>query len=49
MPNTLVNNKQKAGAYRVVFNGSSLPSGVYFYRLSVNGMGIETKRMLLLK
>jgi hypothetical protein len=47
--NTLVNNEQKAGAYRVDFNGSSLPRGVYFYRLSVNGMGIETKRMLLIK
>ena len=47
--NTLINNEQKAGAYRVNFNGSSLPSGVYFYRLSMNGMGIETKRMLLIK
>ena len=47
--NTLVNRIQKAGAYRIDFNGSSLPSGIYFYRLSINGIGIETKRMLLIK
>jgi endonuclease I len=36
------------GAHRVPFDGSDLPSGVYYYRLSA-GDRVLTKRMLLLK
>jgi len=53
---TLVNKQQQPGNYTVNFNASSinggLPSGVYFYRLIVNGEGkifIETKKMILLE
>jgi hypothetical protein len=45
----LVNNEFKvAGRYTYDFNGSSLPSGVYFYRLETEGFA-NTKRMMLVK
>jgi len=45
---TLVNQKQNAGTYEVDFDGSNLPSGVYFYKLE-NTNSSDTKRMILLK
>ena len=45
---TLVNEIKPKGAYTFKFDASSLPSGVYFYRLTA-GNFIETKKMLLLK
>lgn len=45
---TLVNQQQSAGSYEVDFNGSSLPSGVYFYKLQSENFS-ETKRMTLIK
>ena len=45
---TLVNEEKPAGKYSVEFNGSSLPSGVYFYQIKA-GNYIKTKKMLLLK
>ncbi len=45
---TIVNERLNAGTYRVDWNASEFPSGVYFYRLSAEGYG-ETKRMLLVK
>ncbi len=45
----LVNEKQNAGSYSVEFNGSNLPSGIYFYSLTANGGIVDTKRMILLK
>ena len=44
----LVNEEKPAGSYRVEFNASSLPSGVYFYQLKA-GNFIETKKMVLMK
>ena len=44
----LMNEVKSAGSYREVFNASSLPSGVYVYKLTA-GSYIETKKMLLLK
>jgi len=44
----LVNENQRTGSYSVDFNGLDLPSGIYFYKLSVNDF-IETKKMVLLK
>jgi hypothetical protein len=46
---TLVNEKQAAGTYEVSFDASNLTSGIYFYSLFVDGMRIDTKRMVLIK
>ncbi len=45
---TLVNENQDAGTHLVVFNASSLPSGIYFYRIQA-GNFIDTKKMILAK
>ena len=45
---TLVNEKLSPGKYKVEFDGSGLPSGVYFYRLA-SGEFTDTKRMMLIK
>jgi hypothetical protein len=45
---TLVNEKQNAGIYEVEFDGSSLPSSVYFYMLT-SGDLTETRKMFLVK
>ena len=46
---TLVNNEfKKADYYTVMFNGSNLSSGVYFYRI-VADKYVMTKKMVLLK
>jgi len=51
----LVNEEKPAGRYEVVFDGSGLSSGVYFYRISVTphsgqaGNFSEVKKLLLLK
>ncbi len=45
---TLVNQAQPAGTYQVRFNATGMPTGLYFYRLSV-GENVEVKRMLLVK
>ena len=45
---TLVNEIKPAGTYNIVFDGSSLSSGMYFYKLEA-GNFTETKRMLLIK
>lgn len=44
----LMNERKDAGEYSVDFNGNGLSSGVYYYRLEVNGIA-ETKKMLLIK
>ena len=45
---TLVNEKLKPGEYEVIFNGSTIPSGVYFYKLQ-SGNFTDTKKLVLLK
>ncbi|NQV29408.1 MAG: DUF1566 domain-containing protein [Candidatus Marinimicrobia bacterium] len=45
---TLANGPRSAGTYSIKFNASEFPSGVYIYRLQVNGMS-SSKRMLLIK
>ncbi|MBK9333766.1 MAG: T9SS type A sorting domain-containing protein [Ignavibacteria bacterium] len=44
----LVNEKQNPGTYQIEFDGSGLPGGVYFYRLTAGEL-TETKSMMLLK
>lgn len=44
----LINADKQAGTYIVDFNASSLSSGVYFYKLEVNGF-VDIKKMTLLK
>jgi len=39
---------KKAGEYEFTFDGSAFSSGIYFYKLEVNGF-IDTKKMILLK
>ena len=45
---TLVNEILGAGSHSVTFSSDRLASGVYFYRLSWNGL-VQTKEMLVLK
>ncbi|HRB01466.1 MAG TPA: YCF48-related protein [Ignavibacteria bacterium] len=45
----LVNEKQNAGYNSVEFDGSGFASGIYFYRLEIDGNIIDSKRMILLK
>ena len=45
---TLVNEEKPAGEYKVKFDGSNLPSGIYFYQLKA-GNFIQTKKMILLR
>ena len=45
---TLVNEKLQAGMYEVKFEGTNLPSGVYYYRVETKNYS-ETKKMLLIK
>ncbi len=45
---TLANEVQNPGKYEVDFEGSRLPSGVYFYRLTA-GRFTEVKKLMLIK
>jgi len=52
---TLVSAEQKAGTYRVKFNGNGLAGGVYFYRLHIGAASDKTgsfdkvRKMILLR
>ncbi len=45
---TLLNESLKPGTYLASFDGSSLNSGMYFYKITAGGYS-ETKRMMLEK
>jgi hypothetical protein len=47
----LVDSRQEAGSYELRWNASNLASGVYFYRLHVEGVKgfMMTKKMILMK
>jgi hypothetical protein len=44
----LIDGFRRAGNYEIDFNGSDMPSGVYFYTL-ISGEFRETRRMILIK
>lgn len=46
---TLVDEKQSPGNYEIDFNGHDFSSGIYMYKLAVDGNAVGTKRMVLLK
>ncbi|HAY33266.1 MAG TPA: T9SS type A sorting domain-containing protein [Ignavibacteria bacterium] len=46
---SLLNEKKSTGNYEIKFDGSSLSGGVYFYRLSADGVSVDTKSMMLIK
>lgn len=45
---TLVNERLNPGTYETTFDGSSLTSGVYFYKMVTDGFS-ETRKMILIK
>ena len=45
---TLENGYKQSGSYSIAFDGSSLPSGTYFYQLSSKGF-VKTEKMSLIK
>ena len=45
---TLVNEEKPLGNYEVEFGATTLPSGIYFYKLQA-GKFVETKKMVLMK
>jgi len=45
---TLVNQEQSAGTFECRFDGASLPSGLYFYRLRTDSYS-ETRKLLLVR
>lgn len=44
----LINERLKAGVYETDFNGASLASGTYFYKIETNNF-VETRKMVLIK
>ncbi|RMG92519.1 MAG: T9SS C-terminal target domain-containing protein [Chloroflexi bacterium] len=44
---TLVHEQQPAGSYRVTFDASGLPGGVYIYRLKTDRATFQKKMILL--
>ena len=44
----LVNERQAAGSYEAVWDGTRFASGVYFYRLTADGYS-EPRKMLMIK
>jgi len=45
---TLINKEMPIGNHTITFNASTLPTGIYFYRL-LSGNYSETKKMVLIK
>jgi hypothetical protein len=46
---SLINENLPAGSYSVNFDASTLSTGTYIYRLSIDSRAIETRKMVLIK
>jgi len=46
---TLVNKFHKAGNYELTFYGEGYSSGMYFYTLFIDGVKVDSKKMILIK
>ena len=46
---TIVNDEASAGLSSTVFDGKNYASGLYFYRMFVDGKVYQTQKMVLLK
>lgn len=46
---TLINGNKDPGYHEIVFDGTGLSGGIYFYSLLVNGKLMDSKKMVLLK
>jgi hypothetical protein len=47
--NSLINNTLSPGYYSISFDGSKLTSGVYFYSFIIDGLVLDSKKMILIK
>ena len=45
----LVNQELPVGNYEVKWNAGDCLSGVYFYQLQIDGLVVETKKLILLR
>ena len=45
----LVNEVQNAGIHTRTFDARGLSSGIYWYRLTINGRAVQSRKMILLK
>ncbi len=46
---TLINRRQNSGKYQITFDANNLPSGIYFYELTINNTSRIVKKMILIK
>jgi hypothetical protein len=46
---TLVNENLSSGTYEVTFTSDNIASGVYFYKLTVNSIVCDVKKMILMR
>lgn len=46
---SIIDNYRNPGSYSIYWDASGYSSGVYYYKLTANGIAVETKRMLLIK
>jgi len=47
--NSLVNARQNAGSYEIIFPSDNLPSCVYFYSMYLDGVAVASRKMVVLK
>jgi len=45
----IVSDTKSPGIYQAEFTGNNLPSGIYFSTLSVDGMQVQSNKMVFLK